>query len=130
MFLIKLSCYSDNNFKYFMFVKYNGFLSKARVAACMYFLVYFISIVMIYRTSTRVEIGKTRNCVETRRPKGGVFSHNFEFSQFPRVTSVDITIYQYGKNVLYLFYNIAQRNIKEEIFRRFRVVIELYQHGS
>jgi hypothetical protein len=31
--------------------------------------------------STRVEIGKTRNCVETRR----VFSHNFEFSQFPRV---------------------------------------------
>jgi hypothetical protein len=35
--------------------------------------------------STRMEIGKTRNCVETRRPKGGVFSHNFEFSQFPRV---------------------------------------------
>jgi hypothetical protein len=29
--------------------------------------------------------GKTRNCVETRRPKGGVFSHNFEFAQFPRV---------------------------------------------
>jgi hypothetical protein len=43
---------------------------------------------------------------------------------------VDITIYQYGKNVLYLFYNIAQRNIKKEIFRRFRVDIELYQHGS
>ena len=35
--------------------------------------------------STRVEIGKTRNCVETRRPKGGVFSHNFEFFQFSRV---------------------------------------------
>jgi hypothetical protein len=35
--------------------------------------------------STRVEIGKTRNCVETRRPKDGVFSHNSEFSQFPRV---------------------------------------------
>jgi hypothetical protein len=31
---------------------------------------------------------------------------------------------------LYLFYNIAQRNIKKEIFRRFRVDIELYQHGS
>ena len=29
--------------------------------------------------STRVEIGKTRNCVETRRPQGGVFSLNFEF---------------------------------------------------
>jgi hypothetical protein len=38
--------------------------------------------------------------------------------------------YQYGKNVLYLFYNIAQRNIKKEIFRRFRVDIELYQHDS
>ena len=30
--------------------------------------------------STRVEIGKTINCVA-----GGVFSHNFEFFQFPRV---------------------------------------------
>jgi hypothetical protein len=51
-------------------------------------------------------------------------------SSFPISTSVDITIYQYGKNVLYLFYNIAQRNIKKEIFRRFRVDIGLYQHGS
>ena len=35
------------------------------------------------------------------------------------------------ENVLYLFYNIAQRNIKKEIFRRFRVDIEteLYQRG-
>jgi hypothetical protein len=37
--LNKLSCYHDNNFKYFMFGKYNGFVSKARVSACMYFLV-------------------------------------------------------------------------------------------
>jgi hypothetical protein len=37
--LKKLSCYHDNNFKYFMFGKYNGFVSKARVSACMYFLV-------------------------------------------------------------------------------------------
>jgi hypothetical protein len=44
--------------------------------------------------------------METRRPKGGVFSYNFEFSQLPRVL-VAITIYQYGKNVLYFFYNIA-----------------------
>ena len=43
---------------------------------------------------------------------------------------VDITIYQYKKNVLYLFYNIAQRNIKKEIFRRFRVDIrDLKQTG-
>jgi hypothetical protein len=65
-----------------------------------------------------VEIGKTRNSVETRRPNGAIS------------TSVDITVYQYGKIVLYLFYNIAQRNIKKEIFQRFRVDIELYQHGS
>ena len=37
--LKKLSCYHDNNFGYFMFGKYNGFVSKARVSACMYFLV-------------------------------------------------------------------------------------------
>ena len=33
--------------------------------------------------STRVEIGKTKNCVETRRAKGGVFSNissTFEFT--------------------------------------------------
>jgi hypothetical protein len=35
----KLSYYHDNNFGYFMFGKYNGFVSKARVSACMYFLV-------------------------------------------------------------------------------------------
>ena len=28
--------------------------------------------------------GNTNNCVETRRQEGGVFSHNFEFSQFLR----------------------------------------------
>ena len=32
-------------------------------------------------------------------------------SSFAISTSVDITVYQHGKNVLYLFYNIAQRNI-------------------
>ena len=66
--------------------------------------------------STRVEIGKTRNYVETRRPQGGVFSHNFEFFQFSRV--------------LYFFYNIAQRTLTEEWREIFRVDIELYQHGS
>ena len=36
--------------------------------------------------STRVEIEKKREIVlETRRPQGGVFSHNFEFFQFSRV---------------------------------------------
>ena len=53
-----------------------------------------------------------------------------QFRVFPISTSVDITIYQYGKNVLYLFYNIAQKNIKKDIFRHFRVDIEFYQHDS
>jgi hypothetical protein len=42
--LKKLSCYHDNNFRYFMFGKYNGFVSKARVSACMYFLVIYIKL--------------------------------------------------------------------------------------
>ena len=35
-------CDHDNYFIYFMFRKYNGFVSKARVSACMYFLVLYI----------------------------------------------------------------------------------------
>ena len=35
IFLTKLSCYHDNYFKYFMFGKHNGFVSKAR-GFCMY----------------------------------------------------------------------------------------------
>jgi hypothetical protein len=58
------------------------------------------------------------------------WGNDTQFRVFPISTCVDITVYQYGKNVLYLFYNIAQRNIKKEIFRRFRVDIELYHHGS
>ena len=66
--------------------------------------------------------------METRRPQGGVFSHNFEFFQFLRV--LNFSVYQYGKNVLYFFYNIAQRTLTEEWREIFRVDIELYQHGS
>jgi hypothetical protein len=33
--LKKWSCYHDNYFRYFMFGKYNGFVSKERVSACM-----------------------------------------------------------------------------------------------
>ena len=51
-----------------------------------------------------------------------------QFRVFPISTSVDITVYQYEKNVLYLFYSMAQRNIKKEIFRRFRVDIQLYYY--
>ena len=53
-----------------------------------------------------------------------------QFRVFPIFTSVDITVYQYAKNVLYFFYNIAQRTLTEEWREIFRVDIELYQHGS
>ena len=53
-----------------------------------------------------------------------------QFQVFPIFSRVDITVYQYGKNVLYFFYNIAQRTLTEEWREIFRVDIELYQHGS
>ena len=62
-----------------------------------------------------MEIGKTRNCVEAAGRS--VFT---QFRVFPIFTSVDITVYQYGKNVLYFFYNIAQDG------KFSRVDIELY----
>ena len=66
--------------------------------------------------------------METPTPAGrSVF---IQFRVFPIFTSVDITVCQYGKNVLYFFYNIAQRTLTEEWREVFRVDIELYQHGS
>ena len=53
-----------------------------------------------------------------------------KFRVFPIYTSVDITICKYGKNVLYFFYNIAQRTLTEEWREIFRVYIELCKHGS
>ena len=35
-----------------------------------------------------------------------------KFRAFPISTSVDITLYLYGKNVLYFFYNIVQKKHK------------------
>ena len=61
--LKKLSCYHDNYFRYFMFGKYNGFVSKARVSACMYFLVLPVYNRWEICLSTR-EQNTPRNCVE------------------------------------------------------------------
>ena len=44
--------------------------------------------------------------------------------------ALTVTVYQSGKNVLYFFYNIAQRTLTEKWREIFRVDIELYQHGS
>ena len=71
---------------------------------------------------------KKREIVWNTTPAGrSVFT---QFRVFPIFTSVDITVYQYEKNVLYFFYNIAQKTLTEEWREIFRVDIELYQHGS
>ena len=78
--------------------------------------------------STRVEIWKNEKLCGNTTPAGR--SGFTQFRVFLIFTSVDITVYQYGKNVLYFFYNIAQRTLTEESREIFRVDIELYQHGS
>ena len=42
-------------------------------------------------------------------------------SSFLISAGFDITVYQYKKNVLYFFYNISQKNLKEERHDIFRV---------
>ena len=53
-----------------------------------------------------------------------------QFRVFPVFTSVDITVYQYGKNVLYFFYNIAQKTLTEEWREIFRVDIQMLYYNS
>ena len=67
--LKKLSCYHDNDFRYFMFGKYNGFVSKARVSACMYFLVYELILYVVYfiYISTLYMSFFRYNCKRSRR---------------------------------------------------------------
>ena len=51
-----------------------------------------------------------------------VWSVFTQFRVFPIFTSVDVTVYQYGKNVLYFFYNIAQKTLTEQWREIFRVL--------
>ena len=64
--------------------------------------------VLIYGYINTSENEKTRNYVETQCLQGRVFSL-LKFLVFPISTNVDITVYLYGKNVLYFFYDIAQK---------------------
>ena len=66
-------------------------------------------------------------CGNTKPAGRSIF---IQFRVFPIFTSADMTVYQYEKNVLYFFYNIAQRTLTEEWWEIFRVDIELYQQGS
>ena len=77
-------------------------------------------------------IGKTRNCVETRRQQSGVFSLNFEFFQFPRV---DIQLYQHEWNWKNEKLCGNTTPAERSVFTKFRVFpistsvdITVYQH--
>ena len=82
---------------------------------------------LIYSYNTSGNWKNEKLCGNTTPAGRSVF---IQFRVFPIFTSVDITVYQYGKNVLYFFYNIAQRTSTEERREIFRVDIELYKHGS
>ena len=84
--------------------------------------------VLIYSYINTSGNWKNEKLCENTTPAGrSVFT---QFRVFPIFTSVDITVYQHGKNVLYFFYNIAERTLTEESREIFRVDIELYQHSS
>ena len=84
--------------------------------------------VLIYSYINTSRNWKNEKLCRNTTPAGRSVFKQFRF--FPIFTSVDITVYQYGKNVLYFFYNIAQRTLTKEWREIFRVDIELYQHGS
>jgi hypothetical protein len=98
----KLTCNVDQSA---MYVNFQLFKKKNYIK---YFNKYKTFSVLIYSYISTSGIGKTRNCMEIRRPKGGVFSYNFEFSQLPRVPNFHERLYiQYGKKLYFFFYNIA-----------------------
>ena len=95
---------------------------------CLRFKKYKTFSVLIYSYINTSGNWKNEKLCGNTTPAGrSVFT---QFRVFPIFTSVDITVYQHGKNVLYFFYNIAQRTLTEEWREIFRVDIELYQHGS
>ena len=99
-----------------------------RQSHCIGFKKYKTFSVLIYSYINTSGNWKNEKLCGNTTPAGrSVFT---QFRVFPIFTRVDITVYQYGKNVLYFFYNIAQRTLTEEWREIFRVDIELYQHGS
>ena len=107
LYLVNYSCKKTY---YFIFKKYKTF-----------------SVLIYSYINTSGNWKNEKLCGNTTPAGRSVFT---QFRVFPIFTSVDITVYQYGKNVLYFFYNIAQRTLKKEWREIFRVDIELYQHGS
>ena len=70
-------------------------------------------IIKKYKTFFRVDIQLYQHEWKLEK-RENVFT---QFRVFPVSTSVDITVYQYGKNVLYLFYNRAMS--KPEGYEKF-----------
>ena len=86
----------------------------ARADVCAIFKKYKTFSVLIYSYINTSGNWKNEKLCGNTTPAGrSVF---IQFRVFPILTSVDITVYQYGKN--------------EEWREIFRVDIELYQHGS
>ena len=68
---------------------------------------------LIYSYINTSGIGRTRNCMETRRPKVPEgWSVFIQFRIFPTSTSVNILYISIRKKVLYLFYNIVMSNAR------------------
>ena len=85
---------------------------------CVIFKKYKTFSVLIYSYINTSGNWKNEKLCGNTTPAGrSVFT---QFRVFPIFTSVDITVYQYGKNVLYFFYNIAQRTLTEEWREIFR----------
>ena len=63
---------------------YKDFITSAKELEVI-FKKYRTFSMLIYSYTNMSGNWKTKNCVDTRRPQGGVFSHNFEFFQYSRV---------------------------------------------
>ena len=73
--------------------------------------------VLIYSYINTSENWKNEKLCGNTTPAGrSVFT---QFRVFPIFTSVDITVYQYGKNVLYFFYNISTKNFNRRVAGNF-----------
>ena len=82
-----------------------------------------------YKTFFRVDIQLYQHeCKLEKREI--VWKHDARRAECFHTISRFSNFHKYGKNVLYFFYNIAQRTSTEEWREIFRVDIELYQHGS
>ena len=104
--------------RYFIFLNFASCLLKFNILYLRNIKHFSVLIYSYINTSGNWKNEKL--CGNTTPAGRSVFT---QFRVFPIFMSVDITVYQYGKNVLYFFYNIAQRTLTEEWREIFRVDI-------